>query len=509
MSCTCARKSFPSLFRTKRQSASFAGKRCRPNHDMCTSRVGPHSWCRTNNTCKDGPHIVCGCKSRMVGNKKLLKLEPVEKSSNRHAVCTAIDPASWCTRRLKCQGYPEISCGCNRNRSKEHSTKVPLTTRPKWIEYYMPKKERESLPAVPPKPDSPALPVESTSKEFESVIDPDSSSSPTPPPEEKIDPVEEMEEDIKNRGFVLWAEWPSLDEGAWPEYFRRLLSFVRSNCGKLRVDRIVLRILDPEFQSDRGNLWQISVESSFFKDFLILLPKQVEVHVYPYLMERMSAKRWSDSMQAEAPLEATFKFAREWNDLLEANGVKARIAGVVTDKEERKFFADEIDMLHIYKAKYSSPGHAKLRFGWAIGFDSVGSIDGTSPLVDDFYVEMYDFYINGIVPPVVVEAHSHDPDSFLRILDDKVWTPHIPKYTLYPNIVFVWSLQHRASSDCNFPLPDGTCGERVDFGSWSVSDFNQFLDKLDNKHPVFAQRLHGLFQFNYLPLSWQQQCAAK
>jgi hypothetical protein len=306
---------------------------------------------------------------------------------------------------------------------------------------------------------------------------------------------------------VLWAEWPSLEEGAWPEYFAKLLSFIDSNCGDLRVVSVVMRILDPEFQRERGQLWQVSSSSSFYTDFFRHLPQNVEVHVYPYLMERASAQRWAETMQVSLPLEATFKFAREWNALLQATGVPARIAGIVTDKEERKFFNSEINNLATYKAKYSSPGSPQLRFGWAIGFDSVGSIDGTSPHVDDFYVEMYDFYVNGIAPAVPVEAHTNgalnNPDTFLKILEEKVWAPHIPKYNRYPNIVFMWSLQHRQSSACNFPLSDGTCGERVDMGSWSVSAFNKFLDKLDEKHPVFRQRLHGLFQFNFVPLSWQ------
>ena len=516
--CNCGESGVIPVIKQAKRDA-FQKQSCQPNHRLCASNVGPNSWCMENNTCKGGPQISCGCDS----GAHNAGARVAAKCPNRHDVCTAINGASWCTDGGRCQGYPEVSCGCANPdipvETKSAGEPEATSVAPRVLSLTAETPHVISMTAETPHVISMTAEtphVISMTAEAPRVLSsargaplarptaaPSVLSSARGAPLARAPPRPFLGE----RKFVLWAEWPSLEEGAWPEYFGKLLSFIDSNCGDLRVVSVVMRILDPEFQRERGQLWQVSSSSSFYTDFFRHLPQNVEVHVYPYLMERASAQRWAETMQVSLPLEATFKFAREWNALLQATGVPARIAGIVTDKEERKFFNSEINNLPTYKVKYSSPGSPQLRFGWAIGFDSVGSIDGTSPHVDEFYVEMYDFYVNGIAPAVPVEAHTNgalnNPDTFLKILEEKVWAPHIPKYNRYPNIVFMWSLQHRQSSACNFPLSDGTCGERVDMGSWSVSAFNKFLDKLDEKHPVFRHRLHGLFQFNFVPLSWQ------
>ena len=148
---------------------------------------------------------------------------------------------------------------------------------------------------------------------------------------------------------MLWAEWPTLEVSQWPEYFGKLLEFIESNCGNFQVTEIVMRILDPEFQSERGQLWQVSTSSSFYSHFMRHLPSNIVVHFYPYLLERSSATRWSRFMRVRVPLEATFKFVRDWNDLLSANGARARVAGVVTDKEEGRHFLSDMTHLAAYK----------------------------------------------------------------------------------------------------------------------------------------------------------------
>ena len=444
--CTCSRSTDADIVRpmTPAPVERKPVKKCELNHELCIREVGAHSWCRENETCKDGAHIACGCDT-LPDEISAADVPPPDEitdgTCDADAVCTAMDAGSWCREDKTCQGHPSVSCACS------------------------------SL--LPPA----------------SVSHGSSLASP------------------RDRSFVLWAEWPTLEMGEWPAYFGKLLSFIESNCGNLRVHRVVMRILDPEFQSERGELWQVSTSSSFYTDFMRHLPSNVEVHIYPYLLEKASASRWSQAMMVHVPLEATFKFVSHWNALLEDAGAEARIAGVVTDKEEGRNFLSDMEHLGDFKDRYSTPGAARLRFGLTLGFDSVGSIHGTSPEVDDFYIEMYDFYIEGISPAVVVEAHDNgalnNPDRFLAILDEKVWPRHLHRYNTHENIVFMWSLQDRQSTDCNYPLPDETCGERVDMGSWRVEAFNEFLDILSAKHPVFTKRDHGLFQFNYVPTSWQ------
>lgn len=431
---------------------------CSDGHAVCHARVSGASWCKIeSNTCHGRPDIRCECNSASVDTRSVPQSPSAAPSPSsfelNHELCIArVGAHSWCKENKYCKDGDDIYCAVE-------SSRVPAVS-------------SVAEPKVP------AL----RSRQHSSSAD-------------------------NGREFVLWAEWPSLALGEWPEYFGRLRAFIQSNCGGFNVKRVVMRILDPEFQSERGELWQVSTRSSFFVDFMRHLPSNVEVYIYPYLLEHRSAKSWSRSMRVEVPLEATFKFVHDWNALLKDNRVASRIAGVVTDKEEGRHFINDMAHLGQYKDRYSTPGSPRLRFGLTLGYDSVGSIHGTTDQVDDFYVEMYDFYVDGIYPAVPVEAHQNgalnNPEKFSRILDERVWSPYMRQYQRYPNIIFMWSLQHRESNKCNYPLPDNTCGERVDMGSWRPDAFNEFLDEISSKHPVFSQRRHGLFQFNYVPNSWQ------
>lgn len=312
------------------------------------------------------------------------------------------------------------------------------------------------------------------------------------------------QQSASERPFVLWTEWPTLEIGDWPQYFEKLLSFVNENCLGIKMTRLVMRVLNPQFQNERGLLWQVTNDSSFWKDFMRHLPSSVEVFFYPYLAD---VRHWTRGMNVHVPLEGAFKFTKKWNDLLEQNGVSHRIAGLVLDKEEGSLFLADLRHLQEFKSRYSSPGQPELKFGLAVGFDSVGSVSSFPPAVDDVYVEMYDFYVQGSTDPVIrVEADQNgalnNPDRFIDILDQTVWYQYLRQYGRYSNLIFMWSLQNRKTSACLYSLPDRTCGERVDMGAWTPNAFFQFIDRVKERHPVFSQRQHGLFQFNFTPIEW-------
>jgi len=212
-------------------------------------------------------------------------------------------------------------------------------------------------------------------------------------------------------------------------------------------------------------------------------------------------------MNVHVPLEGTFKFTKKSNDLLERNGVSHRIVGLVLDKEEGSLFLDDMRHLADFKIKCSSPDQPELRVGLAVGFDSVGSVPSFTPAVDDVYVEMYDFYVNGSKDPVIrVETDQNgaldNPQRFLEILDRSVWTQDFRKYNRCNNLIFMWSLQNIKTNNCLYPLPDRTCGERVDICAWRPDSFFELMETIAGKCPVFAYRQHGLFQFNYMPRDW-------
>lgn len=265
----------------------------------------------------------------------------------------------------------------------------------------------------------------------------------------------------------------------------------------------------------------MSTESVFYTHLLARVPQGVEIHVMPYLPdERASIQEWIDYGGSPVPLENGFKYVRDWNDLLASQGISTRISGVVVDNEEKgaRAIADA-HLLPDMKTRYASGGIRQLRFGLSISYTMGGY--SSDPYVDDYYVEMYDFYVHDSYPPVDVRADApallNNPRAFMDKLDRDVWYPHLIKYS-DPRISFMWSSQNGDSKDCIYPLASGFCGpikydifqketdRTVDFGSWTSIKFNEFLRMLPERHPVFHGRSHGLFQFSLIPNSWFNTC---
>jgi hypothetical protein len=460
--------------------------RPKPNHRICIERVGPESWCRDDLTCQGRPDIKCGdaaiaapasstksaAKPRTVittvapvavartGTVAPLShsVVPVSVGALNHAICTAIDPASWCKESGFCHKHDHVPC-------------------------------RGAVTAAAAAPTLRRRPEVPSERPAGTRVTHRATTSPTDT-------------------MILWTEWPTLEEGAWPDYFSKLREFLTGNCAGIRFHRVVMRVLDPTFQRSRGELWQVSRTSSFYVDFLRHLPASIDVHIYPYLLDEESALKWSgDGRDAHSALEGVFKYIRNWNDLLIEDGLPVRLGGVVCDKEEGRNFLHDLRFLDVMKERYSTRGGPRLKFGLAIGFDTAGSIPSFSDEIDNFYLEMYDWYEQGRKPVRKIIAEEHDavnkPSMFVDLLERlQQLGRHYHRYREHDRIVFMWSLQNRGSNQCMFPLNDNTCGERNDFGSWTGHHFRQFLSELSSRESVFAQRQHALFQFSYVPLTW-------
>ena len=509
------------------------------DHAKCRHEVGRHSWCKENFTCHGGPHVFCG------GEASALSPSPAASATVKpsttiqttvaaptstpvltgHALCQSHKASSWCKEDGTCHNLPEIRCGSALSPSLASSTTMKPSTLtqtfsgvptdiPILTGHALCKSHKASswckedgtchnLPEVHCGPTKSkmnrVLPTAFPDKYVHGEAD-ERRVHPTPS-------ADVYEAPKGSRPFVLWTEWPTMVPlKDWKAYFDKLLQFVRENCAGIQVTRLVMRILHPEFQQHHGHLWQVAHQSSFFKDFMIHLPPNVEVSMYPYLKDAHAVGNWTKHTGVPVPLEATFKFVKMWNDFLARNHVSHRIRGLVTDYEDGDNFRHHMVHLASYKRRYSSHGQPSLRFGIAIGYDSAGKIKSYGPEVDEVFLEMYDWYVEGTKPPIPVEAHNsalNNPAEFLAMLDKDVWKSHIPSYSRYPSIIFLWSLQNRISNDCLYPDRNTSCGERVDFGSWTPTAFHSFLDMVKEKYPVFGgDRQHGLFQFSYMPNSW-------
>lgn len=287
----------------------------------------------------------------------------------------------------------------------------------------------------------------------------------------------------------MWTEWPGQAGAA--QYYSQLLRFVRGNCGNFGVTRIILRITNPSIPG----VWTVDASSTLFVSFLSLLPSSVELHMYPYLLDAVAQSNWSAYRGTGQPLEGVFKYAADWNLLLSSRGSAARISGIALDGEENQGFSSELPHVATYKSKYSI---AKL--GVAIGFDQPGAVS-KYPQADDFYVEMYDFYVVDAPKLTLVQTAATDtPESFLATLDSEVLYPFVGKYA-DSRLHFMWSVQAKSRTDCLYPLGSG-CGSSDDFGMFTAPAFNEFLRMAQAKYPVLAGRNHGIFQFSFVPPSW-------
>lgn len=471
-------------------------KKGKPNHQICIERAGPSSWCRGDLTCQGRPDIRCGDDAAVVPPRTASVAEPrprvvpttpvpvvtkkvstgvshahvvapVAADALNHSICTAIDPASWCKENGFCHKHDHVAC-----------RGVGVST-----------------PALRKRPEKP---TEAPAVTTRAVHHPRGSAATSAA--SHGGPTDDM---------IMWTEWPTLEKGAWPDYFARLREFLTDNCGGFRFNRVIMRVLDPSFQAKRGELWQVTRTSSFYVDFLRHLGAGIEVHIYPYLLETESALKWTSGRgdDVETALEGAFKYVRDWNNILIEDGLPARLGGIVCDKEEGRNFLHDLEHLGGLKTRYSVPGAPRLKFGLAIGFDSTGSIPSFSDEIDNFYVEMYDWYIPGhrSVRPIVAERYDavNNPRKFVDVLETvQDLVSHYHRYRQHDRIVFMWSLQNSGHRHCMYPLNDGTCGERQDFGSWTPGHFREFLSVLASREAVFAQRQHALFQFSYVPLSW-------
>jgi hypothetical protein len=306
--------------------------------------------------------------------------------------------------------------------------------------------------------------------------------------------------------MFVWTEWPSMaGESDWITFYDKLVRFLGSD--RFKSNRVMTRVLDPIHGSVRvtpettHDLWSVSTNSVFYTAFLSVLPSSVkEFMIYPYIMEVPNQNNWMSSMGTSLPLEGVFKYCSEWNDLLTNVGSVVRCVGVAVDGEEKRGYINEMSSIPDYKTRYNVS-----RFAYATGYTQVGVIGLYEGLVDEFYFEMYDFYVYNAPSLQLVQNSDvglNDVTSFASLLLDKVLARFLPFYES-PRVNFMWSVQNSGGSDCLYPDGPTTCGIKEDFGIWSMDAFLSFVVTMKDKYATkFGNKPHGIYQFSFVPNSW-------
>jgi len=223
-------------------------------------------------------------------------------------------------------------------------------------------------------------------------------------------------------------------------------------------------------------------------------------------MDEYNQQQWSSlSPSGTNSVEGIFVFVKEWNSFLAGMGVSQRFKGVVFDYEEflgntNPTVLSQIQNMGSLKSKYGD-----LKTGLALGYQPFGQMTSWDSVMDEFYLEFYDYYYVDMVnqsskSPFIL--YRNDPETLVPFTLETVldgFSEITAKYG--PKVNVMWSVQE-IKGTCGYPLTDGTCGINYEFGSWSASAFNQYLSTFRVQSPNLGSKPNGIFQYNFIPKSW-------
>jgi len=301
-----------------------------------------------------------------------------------------------------------------------------------------------------------------------------------------------------------WSEWPSLPKlthTEFVEYYRRLLLLLKSNCAYMRVTKLILRVLDPEYPLAMPiSIWYPNndvTQSALFTELLVKLNETSvkEIEMLPYVGGDGNLDAWKKwSPDGESVMAGTYAFAAEYNKYL-PDGIK--FTGITVDIEEIHHLP-EYDMITNASAEYDfKGGHTDLGFGMAFPHTNIGLIQ-SCPFMSSFYLEMYDMAFK-TSPFLKYKDEADELIDFLstNALDDnrrKVYNDYSDRVHL------MWSIQSNGLP-CMYPIYHGRCGMgNTDFGHWSCRSFNEFLSKVRSGLDT-PDVHHGIYQVDFWPSS--------
>lgn len=293
---------------------------------------------------------------------------------------------------------------------------------------------------------------------------------------------------------------------SWRSFYADMASFMTRNCARLRVNRIVLRITEPQFASSQQGPWWPIAESPLYTHLLAGLDSSVELFVYPWVMDAHNQVAWSAfGPSGSSVMEGVFEFAKQWNDFLARAGMGARFKGAVLDFEE--FYMDRNPgVLRDVQGMASLKSRYGFRAGLTLGYQPFTQMSQWDSVIDDFYLQFYDYYYQPYVnatPNSPFLLYKNDPETLADFTVSTVLEGKSEDPTKYNDKVLVmWSLQ-TMSNTCRYPLGNGTCGINDEFGAgWTPEAFNTYLKEFRRASPNLGKKPQGLFQFSFTPQSW-------
>ena len=309
--------------------------------------------------------------------------------------------------------------------------------------------------------------------------------------------------------MFLWTELPVSNiagQADWTSFYRRMRSFIASNCANLGVTKLIVRVVYPQFSLGGFQAYSSPATSPMYTELLRTLPSGIQVIFYPYLASSHEWGFWQSFTNKSDPLEAVFAYSAMWNSFLATQGSQVKVSGIVLDLEE--FPGNAIPsvknstLINSWKSLYGLT-----EYGVSVGFDQVGIVSAMQSYTDAFYVQFYDFYY----PTVGIDKTGSSPFLTYRNqpaqIVEYIMNPLVMKtnlvqvYSQLQNKIFaMWSIQD-LTGNCRYPLDTGLCGLNYEFGSWSPVAFNGFYQQIIQTL-LFKNMNHGIFEFSFVPFSW-------
>ena len=292
---------------------------------------------------------------------------------------------------------------------------------------------------------------------------------------------------------------------SWVKFYADIYSFVNANCARLQVTRILLRVTLPVFPLNQAGPWWPPNASPMYTELISKLDDNVELFVYPYVMEEYNQQMWAQlSSDGTNTIEGVFAFAGEWNAFLQGVGSRLRFDGVVLDYEEfykgrNPEIRSQVLNIASLKAQYN------MKSGISFGYQSWAYMTEWDSVMDEYYLQFYDYYYSPLVDrtensPFII--YKNDPAGLVEFtlstaLENLSENP--AKYP--PKVQVMWSIQS-LKADCIYPMTDGTCGMNWEFGNWDAASFNEYLREFRKQSPNLGSKPQGIFQFSFIPNNW-------
>jgi hypothetical protein len=280
-----------------------------------------------------------------------------------------------------------------------------------------------------------------------------------------------------------------------------MASFLKLNCARLRVKKLILRFILPNLGA-----WWPPADSPLYLALLSQIDQSTELYVYPYVMDTMNQISWTDfSPSGTNVVEGVFEFTKQWNAFLRSVSSPLRFSGVVFDYEEfnnnkAPLVFKQIQEMAALKAQYG------LLTGIATGYPPTAVVNVFNNVMDQFYSEFYDYYYTPFVDSSLSSPfliYLNDPSALSQFTLSTVLGGKSEDAALYgPKTNVMWSLQS-INGSCVYPLTDGTCGINFEFGAgWTAAAVNQYLQNITATSPNLGSLPQGFFQFSFIPISW-------